>query len=91
MNNKDNLQESFKKAFENHNEPLLNHQWERLNLDLKNQKKKSIFSFWNISIALGLIFLGTLIGFYLKPNKIFPFGIRTNVFSAYSELKILLA
>lgn len=70
MNNKDNLQESFKKAFENHNEPLLNHQWVRLNLDLKNQKKKSIFSFWNISIALGLIFLGTLIGFYLKPNKI---------------------
>lgn len=68
MNNKDNLQESFKKAFENHNEPLLNHQWERLNLDLKNQQKKSIFSFWNIAIALGLIFLGALIGFYLNPN-----------------------
>jgi hypothetical protein len=68
MNNKDNLKESLKKAFESYNEPLLQHQWERLNLDLKNQKKKSHLTLGNVVIVAVLLFLGSVIGFYFKQN-----------------------
>jgi len=68
MNNKDNLKESLKKAFESYNEPLLQHQWERLNLDLKNQKKKSHLTLGNMVIVAVLLFLGSIIGFYFKQN-----------------------
>ena len=59
MNNKDNLQNAFKKAFEEHQEPLFQAQWDRLENSLANKKsKKRIFPWIFITILVSLASIG---------------------------------
>lgn len=52
MNKKDNLQDAFKKAFEEHQEPLLNHQWDKIDKELSGKRSKYRLFVWGTSVVL---------------------------------------
>lgn len=68
MNNKDNLQNAFKKAFEEHQEPLFQAQWDRLENSLANKKQKRRIIPWIfISILVSVASLGA--GYWYAQSK----------------------
>jgi hypothetical protein len=72
MNNKDNLQNAFKKAFEDHQEPLFQAQWDRLESSLANKKPKRRFFPWfiiTILVSIASIGAGYWYAISQKNNK----------------------
>lgn len=64
MNNKDNLQKAFEKAFEEHQEPLHQAQWDRLDAALDRKKSKFRFLPWLFSI-IAVAVLAVSLGYWL--------------------------
>ncbi len=68
MNNKDNLQQAFEKAFEEHQEPLHQAQWDRLDAALDKKKSKFRLLPWFFSLAIiAMAALG--VGYWLGSSK----------------------
>ncbi|MES2616290.1 MAG: hypothetical protein V4613_00320 [Bacteroidota bacterium] len=69
MNKNDKLQNSLKKAFEEHHEPLHEAQWERLNAALDEKPRRRFIPWFYTLGVIGMICLAFMLGYYFNSGN----------------------
>jgi hypothetical protein len=91
MSTKNNLQDALKKAFENHEEPLREAQWERLEGVLASKKPRNKIYMYLVNLLLIAVTAGLTFYFTVKYNEKFvtPIGRNTSTIESKSNTQPL--